>query len=194
MNLIVVLAIRIQTANSCTRWRGIFKGLSQNGGQADFSKCLRASLFSICTGSYQMNLISAGSISLDSICVIIKVWTKNAGILGSSGIENPPVSVRKNPLSIYVLFGFKISSPSLNQIEIVWPKQKALAKWSYFGKRFTGYLWSTMKMYNYHVHCYFKGENLKDIFLRRTLYSIYTACDCPRLFLYPYLQLLCLSF
>jgi hypothetical protein len=27
------------------RWRGIFKGISQYGGRADFSKNLRASLF-----------------------------------------------------------------------------------------------------------------------------------------------------
>jgi hypothetical protein len=38
-------AICFQTANSCTRWRYNFKGLSQDGGLADFSKSLPASLF-----------------------------------------------------------------------------------------------------------------------------------------------------
>ncbi len=32
-------------ANYCTRWNYKFKGLSQDGGRADFSKNLRASLF-----------------------------------------------------------------------------------------------------------------------------------------------------
>ncbi len=36
--------IRNTVANSFTRGRGIFKGLSQDGGWADFSKNLRASL------------------------------------------------------------------------------------------------------------------------------------------------------
>jgi hypothetical protein len=38
------MGIRILLANSCTRWRGTFKGLSQDGGLTDFSKNLRASL------------------------------------------------------------------------------------------------------------------------------------------------------
>jgi hypothetical protein len=41
-----------------------FKGLPQDGGWADFKKNLRASLSLINT--YQMNLISAGSISLNT--------------------------------------------------------------------------------------------------------------------------------
>jgi hypothetical protein len=40
-----VFKIRIPIANSCARWRCKFKGLSQDGGRADFSKNLRASLF-----------------------------------------------------------------------------------------------------------------------------------------------------
>jgi hypothetical protein len=36
MNFIAALAIRILIANSRTRWRGIFKGLSQDWGRADF--------------------------------------------------------------------------------------------------------------------------------------------------------------
>jgi hypothetical protein len=40
-----LLAISILIAISCTRWRGIFKGFSQDGGQTNFSKNLRASLF-----------------------------------------------------------------------------------------------------------------------------------------------------
>jgi hypothetical protein len=44
MNFISLLGIRFRIANSCTRWCGIFKGLSQDGGQADFSKNLHASL------------------------------------------------------------------------------------------------------------------------------------------------------
>ncbi len=39
------VTICFQIANSCTRWRCNFKGLSQHGGRADFSKNLRASLF-----------------------------------------------------------------------------------------------------------------------------------------------------
>ncbi len=41
----VQLAIRCLIANYCTRGRCNFKGLSQDGGWADFSKNLRASLF-----------------------------------------------------------------------------------------------------------------------------------------------------
>ncbi len=39
------MGIRILLANSCTRWRGTFKGLSQDGGHTDFSENLRPSLF-----------------------------------------------------------------------------------------------------------------------------------------------------
>ncbi len=39
------LATRILIADSCTRWRGSFKELSQDEGRADFSKNLRYSLF-----------------------------------------------------------------------------------------------------------------------------------------------------
>ncbi len=39
------LAIRILIANSFARCRRVFKGLSQDGGLADFSENLRASLF-----------------------------------------------------------------------------------------------------------------------------------------------------
>jgi hypothetical protein len=39
------LAIRILIANSCARCRWILKGISQDGGRADFCKILRASLF-----------------------------------------------------------------------------------------------------------------------------------------------------
>ncbi len=41
----VPLAIRCLIANYCTRGRCNFKGLSRDGGWADFSKNLRASLF-----------------------------------------------------------------------------------------------------------------------------------------------------
>ncbi len=44
MNFIPALGIHFQIANSSTRRRGIFKGLSQDGGRADFSTNLRASL------------------------------------------------------------------------------------------------------------------------------------------------------
>jgi hypothetical protein len=44
IQLCAPLAIRFRIANRCTRWRRNFKGLSQNGGQADCSKNLRASL------------------------------------------------------------------------------------------------------------------------------------------------------
>jgi hypothetical protein len=45
MNFIPALGIPFQIANSCTRWRYNLTGLSQDGGRADFSKNLRASLF-----------------------------------------------------------------------------------------------------------------------------------------------------
>jgi hypothetical protein len=57
------LAICFQIANSLTRWRCSFQGLSQDGERSDFSKNLRASLFN---DDHQTNLISAGSISLFS--------------------------------------------------------------------------------------------------------------------------------
>jgi hypothetical protein len=44
MNFIPALGIRFRIANSCMMWRGMFKGLSQDEGRADFSKNLRASL------------------------------------------------------------------------------------------------------------------------------------------------------
>ncbi len=50
-------------ANSCTRWRCNFKRLSQHGRQADFFKI--SAPHSVMT-TYRMNLILAGSISLDS--------------------------------------------------------------------------------------------------------------------------------
>jgi hypothetical protein len=36
---------RILISKNCTRWRGIFKGLSQDGRLTDFSENLRASRF-----------------------------------------------------------------------------------------------------------------------------------------------------
>jgi hypothetical protein len=63
MNFIPALAVRFQISNSGTRWRGIFKGLPQDGGRPDFSKSF-VPLSSI--KACRMNLISAGSISLDS--------------------------------------------------------------------------------------------------------------------------------
>jgi hypothetical protein len=48
----------------CTKWRGIFKGLSQDEGQTDFSK-ISAPLSLINT--FQINQISAWSTSLDNI-------------------------------------------------------------------------------------------------------------------------------
>ncbi len=41
----VSMAICFQIANSRTRWRSKFTGLSQDEGQADFTKNLSASLF-----------------------------------------------------------------------------------------------------------------------------------------------------
>ncbi len=38
MNLTAHLDIECLMDNYCMRWRGIFKGLSQDGGRADFSK------------------------------------------------------------------------------------------------------------------------------------------------------------
>ncbi len=44
-DLCAPLAICFQKANSCRRWWSIFKGLSQDDRQTDFSTNLRASLF-----------------------------------------------------------------------------------------------------------------------------------------------------
>ncbi len=43
--LFAPLGIRILLANSCTRWRRFFKGLSQDGSPTDFYENLCASLF-----------------------------------------------------------------------------------------------------------------------------------------------------
>ncbi len=45
LKLCAPLEIRVLIANYCGRWRRIFKGLSQDGGPADFSKNLRNLLF-----------------------------------------------------------------------------------------------------------------------------------------------------
>ncbi len=74
-DLCAQLAIRFRIANSYTRWRGIIKGHSQDGGRADFS-LIKA---------FRMNLISAGSISLSSTFKSISVQQ----------------SIRITPLSIY---------------------------------------------------------------------------------------------
>jgi hypothetical protein len=65
MNFIPTLVIRFRITNSCTSWRGIFEGLSQDGGRGAFFLKTSAPLSLIKT--FRMNLISAGSISLDSI-------------------------------------------------------------------------------------------------------------------------------
>jgi hypothetical protein len=57
------LAIRCLIANYCTRWRCNFRGLSQDEGRRIFLKA--SAPLSLMT-TYQMSLISAGSISLDS--------------------------------------------------------------------------------------------------------------------------------
>jgi hypothetical protein len=64
MNFIPALAIRFRIANSCTRWQGIYKRLSQDGGRADFSKNLLAFLFN--KDLSKELLISVKSIHLDS--------------------------------------------------------------------------------------------------------------------------------
>jgi hypothetical protein len=45
VRLSVHMAIESLIANYCMSWRWIFKGLSQDGGQADFSKNLRDTSF-----------------------------------------------------------------------------------------------------------------------------------------------------
>jgi hypothetical protein len=50
--------------NYCTRWRPCIKGLSLEGGRADFSKNHDATLPFI--KIYRMSILSAGSISLNS--------------------------------------------------------------------------------------------------------------------------------
>ncbi len=64
MNFILALVINFRIANSCTRWRRIFKRLSQNGWQVNFSKKTSAPLS--LTKAFPMKQISAGSISLGS--------------------------------------------------------------------------------------------------------------------------------
>ncbi len=58
-----LLVFRILIANSCTRRRGIFKGLSQDGWWENF---LKTSVPLSLIMTYQINLFSAGFISLDS--------------------------------------------------------------------------------------------------------------------------------
>jgi hypothetical protein len=63
MNFLAALTIRILIANSCTRWRGIFKGSIMTGDGRIFLKIFPPlSLIN----NHQMNLTSARSISLDS--------------------------------------------------------------------------------------------------------------------------------
>jgi hypothetical protein len=62
-DLCVPMAVCFQIANSCTRLRYNFKGLSWHRGWVGFSKNLRASFFN---DDYGMSLSSAGSILLDS--------------------------------------------------------------------------------------------------------------------------------
>jgi hypothetical protein len=62
MNFIPALAIHFRVANSCMKWCGIFTGLSQDGDRRIFLKTY-APLYLI--KAFQMNLISAISISLD---------------------------------------------------------------------------------------------------------------------------------
>ncbi len=69
--LCVPLGIMNLIAKYCTRWQRIFKGLSQDGGWADIYK-ISVPLFLINT--YQMSLISAGSILLDSTFTIFHRW------------------------------------------------------------------------------------------------------------------------
>jgi hypothetical protein len=45
MNFMPALGNEDPNSNSCTRWRGIFKGLSQDGGRTDFSENLHPSSF-----------------------------------------------------------------------------------------------------------------------------------------------------
>ncbi len=63
-------------ANYCARWRCNFKGLSQDGRWKDFFLKTSAPLFLMTT--FQMSLISAGSISLDSTFKVKKQECKNS--------------------------------------------------------------------------------------------------------------------
>jgi hypothetical protein len=58
------LGIRILIVKSCTRWHGILKGLSQDGGPGPI--CLKTSASPSLMTTYRMNLLSARSISLNS--------------------------------------------------------------------------------------------------------------------------------
>jgi hypothetical protein len=62
IDLIPELAVRFLIAYNYTRWCGTFKVLSQDEGEADFSKNLCTSSL---TKTFRINQIFAGFISLD---------------------------------------------------------------------------------------------------------------------------------
>ncbi len=65
IKLCVLLAYRILIANSCTRWRWIFTGLSQDGGGWGLAK-LAENLRAFSFNSFRMRPRLSWSISLDS--------------------------------------------------------------------------------------------------------------------------------
>jgi hypothetical protein len=76
MNFIHALEICFQVANSCTNL-----GFSQDGGRVDLSKTLSASLI---YKGLRMNLISAGSIPLDSTFNLVKKSSTGFWQIGTS--------------------------------------------------------------------------------------------------------------
>ncbi len=89
MRLTTQLAIRCLIANYCTRWCCNFKGLSQDGGRAEFSKNLRASLFNddLWNEPYLGRIHLAGQYLLWSLLRLM-IYRKNHAKNPSSG-ENP---------------------------------------------------------------------------------------------------------
>ncbi len=66
VNFISALGINFRIARSRTIWRCNFKGLSQDGGWANFSIFLKTSAPHSLMTTYRINLLSDRSISLDS--------------------------------------------------------------------------------------------------------------------------------
>jgi hypothetical protein len=87
VHLTAQLAIRCLIANYCMRWHCNFKGLSQDGGQSDSSKNLRASLFND-NPSNEPNL---GRIHLAAWTVPLNYYTYSMYALGFKMFFQNPV-------------------------------------------------------------------------------------------------------
>ncbi len=113
MKFMATLAFRILIANSWTRWRGIFKGLSQDGEQADLCKNLRGSLFD----KYLSNEPNSSRISLGS--TFKNCWFGIEIKLGALKIEGKKRKSVKDALEDYSmhLWSYRLSSATCAGIE-----------------------------------------------------------------------------